>query len=82
MAKLTEVVEVSTTAVHPSEVLTGEAVEEFKRVCAERGLTVDDDPQVVMTTFVVGQKARFNVTAECSGPGKQSVPTKSAKPEV
>lgn len=77
MAKLTEVVEVSTTAVQPSEELLGQGVDEFKRVCEQRGLVVEGDPKVVMTSFTVGQKARFSVTAECKSPGAKQV-----KPEV
>lgn len=70
MAKLTEVVEVSTAAVHPASVNTQDAVNEFKRVCVDRGLTVEGEPEAVMTSFVVGQRARFNVSADCKPSGK------------
>lgn len=70
MSKVTEVVEVTTAAVHPQNVDTAAAVDEFKRVCTERGLTVEGTPEAVMTSFVVGQRARFSVTAECKPSGK------------
>lgn len=79
MGKLTEVVEVSTSAVHPKDINPADAVTEFKRVCSDRGLTVDGEPEAVLTTFVVGQSARFSVSAECKPGAKAAVPKTEAK---
>lgn len=70
MAELTEVVEVSTSEVTPSESMKDQAVLEFKRACDQKGLMLGGEPVAVMTTFVVGQSARFNVTADTRPSGK------------